>query len=289
MARPHPSPSAPRRVALVGLGGIARRLLGLIAERPEAGLRCVGVLVRPNRLAEAQAWLGERMPAVSDPAALLALQPTAIAECAGQQALQQHGEALLAGSADLVALSSGAFADRNFEAAMRTAALRLRRRIIIPAGAIGGIDALLAARHGGLTAVTYVGRKPAAAWRGTPAESAVDLGALDAPAIFYRGTAREAAAAFPKNANVTATIALAGVGFDETRVCLVAEPGHGANVHRLDYAGAFGQATFEIAGRPSPDNPRTSLLTALSLWQTLRDGCDEGGIAVAGGLPRPPP
>jgi aspartate dehydrogenase len=271
-----------RRVALVGLGGIARSVLGLIAARPEAGVRCVGVLVRPERRAEAQAWLGERAPAVAEPAALLALQPSVIAECAGQQALQNHGEALLAGAADLVALSSGAFADRPFEAAMRAAAERRRRRIVIPAGAIGGIDALLAARHGGLAEVTYVGRKPPAAWRGTPAEQAIDLDALTAPAIFYRGTARHAATAFPKNANVTATIALAGSGFDQTQVCLVADPGAAANVHRLEYSGGFGQASFEIVGCPSPDNPRTSLITALSLWQTLLDG---SGIAVGGSLP----
>ncbi len=89
---------------------------------------------------------------------------------------------------------------------------------------MGGLDALAAARRAGLSSVSYVSRKPPAAWLGTPAERVADLSALTAAAAVFTGTAREAALAFPQNANVVAAIALAGLGFDETQVTLMADP-----------------------------------------------------------------
>lgn len=84
-------------------------------------------------------------------------------------------------------------------------------RIIAAAGAIAGLDGLVACRLAGLTRFVYTSTKPPAAWRGTPAEAAADLGALTAPAVVFAGSVREAALAFPMNANLAATVALAGM------------------------------------------------------------------------------
>jgi len=137
-------------------------------------------------------------------------------------------------------------------------------------GAIGGLDALRAAACAGLHKVVYTGRKPPAAWKGSPAEALLDLSALHEPAVFYDGTATDAARDYPRNTNVTAAIALAGAGFEATRVRLVADPGIDGNVHEVQAHGASGRFSITLENLPLPDNPKTSWLAALSVEQAVR-------------------
>jgi aspartate dehydrogenase len=117
--------------------------------------------------------------------------------------------------------------------------------------------------------VRYVGRKRPTAWRGTSAERLVDLNALTAPVEFFKGNARAAAQQFPQNANVAATIALGGMGFEATEVVLIADPGAVGNEHWFGVEGPFGTAEVRIAGNSMPDNPKTSWLAALSLARAI--------------------
>jgi aspartate dehydrogenase len=89
--------------------------------------------------------------------------------------------------------------------------------------------------------------------------------------VIFSGNAREAALAFPKNANVAATAALAGLGFEKTQITLVADPGVTQNVHHLEAEGAFGKLILEINANPSPDNPKTSHMAALSIMRVLEN------------------
>jgi aspartate dehydrogenase len=273
------------RFGLIGLGGIARTVLDLMRREAVADIECTGVLVRPGRGEAARATLAPAPPVVESIDALLRLDCALVADCAGHGALRAYGRRVLDSGRDLLTVSSGAFADPQLEASLREAADREGGRILIPAGALAGIDALAAARHGGLTRVAYTGRKPIAAWRGTMAERAADLSSLREAVTFFEGHARHAARLYPMNANVAATIALAGLGFERTEVRLIADPASSANVHEVAFEGAFGRARIEISGAPSPGNPRTSLLTGLSVWQALLDraGC---AILVA---PQPMP
>jgi aspartate dehydrogenase len=182
-----------------------------------------------------------------------------VVEAAGHEALAQYGIAALEQGSDLVIVSIGALAHdalwRDLQAAAK------RSKIILPAGAVAGIDALSAARRGGLDEVFYSARKP-------PASLSESL-PVDRETVLFEGNAREAALRFPKNANVAATIALAGIGFDATRVRIVADPKVSENIHELDVRGAFGSFTMSIAGRPLPTNPRTSSLSAMSVLRCI--------------------
>ncbi|UOM34423.1 aspartate dehydrogenase [Acuticoccus sp. I52.16.1] len=243
------------RVAIIGRGPIARFVAGHLAPP----LTLAQLLLRPG--AEAP----HDVPVVTDAADVDA---DLVADCAGLEGLRAHGPALLEAGHRVFTLSAAAFADPALGDALRAAAERGGGRIILAAGAIGAIDTLAAAKVGGLSAVRYTGRKPPAGWAGTPAE-AHDLANLTGPLVHFEGTAREAALAYPKNANVAATAALAGIGFEGTTVRLIADPGVEANTHTLEAEGAFGRFTATFEAAPLPGNPRSSALAAMSLVRAL--------------------
>ncbi|WP_207483937.1 aspartate dehydrogenase [Arenibaculum pallidiluteum] len=254
-----------RAIGLIGYGSIGRTVHGLMREAGLGGA-VAGVLVRPGR---ARALLDEGVPAVESLDALLARGPALVAETAGQGAVGAYGAAVLEGGADLLVVSIGALADPALHGLLAEAAGRAGRQVLLTPGAVGGIDAIAAMRVSGLERVTYRSRKPPGAWKGTPAERAVDLDGLSAPAVFYRGSAREAALSYPRNANVAATVALAGLGFEATQVELVADPLAPGNVHEIEAEGASGRISVRLEGRPAPDNPKTSMLTALAVVRSL--------------------
>jgi aspartate dehydrogenase len=252
-----------RRIGIIGYGAIGRRAATLVAASGRAEV--AGVLLRPGSEARPRDE-AEGLVVVDSLEDLLALGPTLVAECAGQAALAAEGARVLAAGVDLVAASVGALADPTCEAALRAAAAGPGAgALILPAGAIGGLDALAAMRLAGLDRVTYAGRKPLAAWRGTTAEALVAAGAGGRPVVVFEGDARAAARAFPQNANVAATIALAGAGFAATRVRLLADPSVVRNVHEIEAEGATGRLTLRFEGLPDPENPKTSALTAASV------------------------
>ena len=193
-------------------------------------------------------------------------------DCAGHAALLAHGPDILRSGTDLTTVSLGALADADVYRRLQQAATEGGATLHLVSGAIGALDCLRAARIGGLQSVTYVGRKPPRSWRGSPAEAKLDLDKLTTGAeTHFDGSARVAASEYPKNANVAAAVALAGIGFDDTRVKLIADPGVTENIHEIQAAGEFGSFSFEIRGHSLPNNPRSSALAAMSVISKLEE------------------
>lgn len=256
------------RVALIGFGAIGRLVFTRLA-RGELSAQAAAIIVRPGRVDTIRSQVPETVHVCSSVPEALGASPSLFVECAGHAGLRDHGPAVLGAGADLLVASVGALSDAGLEAELGGTARASGAAILIPSGALGGLDALGSARYAGIDDVEYVSTKPVQAWRGTAAEQLIDLGKVERPTAFYSGTAREAARRFPQNANVAAAVALAGIGFDRTRVSLTADPGASANRHFIRARGAFGSIEVVVEGRTLPDNPKTSVLAPMSLLRAI--------------------
>lgn len=255
------------RVAVVGFGAIGRQLVAM--QTPGSPVTIAQIVLSPR--ADAAALEAARGAA---PDARVATdldlspegRPDLVVECAGHAAVEQHVAPALAGGVPCVLASVGALHDAALLERLDAAARAGRTSLRLVAGAVGGLDALGSAGLGTLDRVRYVGRKPPRSW---PAPA--DGSDPDAARTVFEGNAREAARAFPKNANVAAAVALAGVGFEKTEVALVADPAVARNVHRVEAWGAFGHLAVWIENDPLPANPKTSALALYSLARAVRD------------------
>jgi aspartate dehydrogenase len=253
-------------ICLVGFGAIGQALYERLASHTQ--LRVTHVVVREEKTQTVQAQLRQGSVAVSE----VPSQAQLVLECAGHSALHAHVLPALRCGIECAVLSVGALAEEGLPEQLAQAAVHGGVQLHLLPGAIGGMDAISAAKQAGLASVRYTGRKPPLAWRGTPGEKAADLQALALTrqsATLFEGSAREAAAQYPKNANVAATVSLAGLGLDATQVRLIADGTQTDNVHEIEISGAFGSMKIEMRNQPLPDNPKTSMLTVLSAVRFL--------------------
>lgn len=197
-------------------------------------------------------------------------RPDLVVECAGHPGLLEHGIPVLTNGWTLAVVSTGALSDTQLYDDLRQAAEQGGGKLQILAGAVAGMDGLAAAREGGLDEVTYEACKAPKSWKGSPAERMIDLDAVSEATVFFEGNAGEAARQFPANANVAATIALNGLGMDNTQVRLLVDPTTTRNTHRICVKGRFGQFNIELNGNPLENNPKTSMLAALSVVRACR-------------------
>jgi aspartate dehydrogenase len=254
------------RLVFIGWGAINSRVGALLRRRETPiDIAAIATIDTP----EARAALPQGVPFLASPAELAALKPDLVVEAAGRAAISQWGPTALAASPALITASTSAFSDDGLLAWLADLAEQNASRIEVPSGAIGGIDALASAAVLGLDEVSHQIIKPPRAWKNTPAEQLVNLDSLAERAIFFTGTARQAAAAYPQNANATVVTSLAGIGLDKTRVELIADPASTMNGHRIVASGAFGRLDITLENKPLATNPKSSELTALSLVRLI--------------------
>ncbi|HVO89387.1 MAG TPA: aspartate dehydrogenase [Casimicrobiaceae bacterium] len=260
-----------KRILLIGYGAmgrtVARRLYG------HRRVQVSYILERPQRLATLRREVGDAAQVI---ATLDEMRepPDFALECAGHGAVRECVPQLLASGIRTIVASIGALAHDGVAETLERSADRGGTQLVLVPGAIAGIDALAAARLMGLDEVRYVGRKPPLAWLGTPAEAQVQLEALSRPTPIFEGNALTAAQLYPKNANVAAMVALAGLGLERTRVSLVADPAVTRNTHSIEAHGAFGRLDVTVSAEPMPDNPKTSALAAYSVVRAVLNEVD---------------
>lgn len=253
-------------LGLIGSGALARQLVAFF---PSDRVRWV-VLARSPQA-------GEAFPAhvgfASDLADLMAEHPRLVIEVASQQSVSDHVPVLLEAGIPVVAASVGALADPSIATRLLAARRQTGARLIIPSGSIGGLDYLEAVADLPDLAVRYTSRKPVAAWTAELAERGVD--ASSGEVVLFEGKPEEAARLYPKNLNAAFTIALA-IRPAPLQVRVIADPSAKGNTHEIEVKSAAGEAFMRFVNAPSPDNPKTSAVTARSLALAVRRFLDEG-------------
>lgn len=250
------------KVVLIGYGAIGKEIQRRLQDQPN--IEILGALVLPEEVEQAAPF-----PFYTDIEDVLPLQPSLIVECASHSAVQSYAGPVLEAGIDLMVISIGALADQNLLESVQASAAKSEAQVVLPAGALAGVDGLAAAARAGLDWVRVTSRKPPMAWSGAPGVQNIDLAAIDSETEIFSGSARDAARLFPKNANVAGTVALAGVGFEQTQVRLLADPEAKRNTHVLEFEGRPGLYKIKTAGLPSEDNPKTSMLTAYNIVRSI--------------------
>jgi aspartate dehydrogenase len=256
-----------QRVAIAGFGAIGK----VVAEHLDCGidgLSLAAVSARDTaRATAAMAGFARRVPVV--PLARLWEAADIVVECAPAALLRDIAEPGLAAGRTLVVLSCGALLD-NFD--LVELARRHTGRILVPTGALLGLDAVQAAAVGEISRVHMITRKPPNGLAGAPylVENGIAVEGLSVAKLVFTGTAREAARGFPANVNVAAALALAGIGPDRTTIEIWADPAVDRNIHRIEVEADAARLSLQVENVPSVENPRTGRLTALSVVALLR-------------------
>jgi aspartate dehydrogenase len=254
------------RVAIAGLGAIGRVLARKLADgMPGLTLACAAV----RDHAKAQAWLEAEQiscPLV-EPEAFPAHADLAI-ECAPASVLERICRPMLEAGKSVMVLSAGALLPRP---ELVELAKSHGGQIIVPTGALLGLDAVTAAAEGRIHSVRMVTRKPPNGLAGAPYLEAngISVEGLNEAKRVFAGTARDGAAGFPANVNVAAALSLAGIGPDRTMMEIWADPTIERNCHVIEVDSDSAQLTLKIENIPS-ENPRTGRITALSVLAALR-------------------
>jgi aspartate dehydrogenase len=195
-----------------------------------------------------------------------------VIEAASIDALKGYALDILESGKNLMAMSVGAFADTEFLQNIEKAAKENGVKVYLPSGAVGGLDALKSATAAELSEVSIITTKPPKSLRENKylEEKGIDVDKIKERQVLYEGNAVEAIEKFPQNVNVATTVGLAGLGPEKTRVTIICDPKIDKNVHEIHAKGDFGEFTFKTENLPSPKNPRTSYLAALSAITTLK-------------------
>ena len=256
-----------QRVAIAGFGAIGK-VVAAHLDRGIDGLSLAAVSARDIARATAvMASFSHPVPVL--PLARLSEEADIVVECAPAALLRDIAEPALAAGRTLIVLSCGALID-NFD--LVELARRHAGRILVPTGALLGLDAVQAAAVGTISRVHMITRKPPNGLDGAPylIEHGIRVAGLDRALCVFTGSAREAARGFPANVNVAAALALAGIGPDKTTIEIWADPAIDRNIHRIEVEADAARLTLQIENVPSLENPKTGRLTPLSVIALLR-------------------
>ena len=261
------------KVAFIGGGVIARLALEQICGGELGDFTPVGILGRSERSKGRDLAAQYGIPYLLDRAALLSASPDVVVEAASHDAVREHAAPLLEAGVSLIVLSGGALHDDALRGRLERLAAQRKALLYVPSGGIGGLDALKAVVAAGCDEVEIAVTKPPAAWKNIPyvERLGVDLDRLPAAKILFEGTAREGVPHFPQNVNIAAVLSMAGIGFDRTRLKVVADPALKLNTHYITVRGRTGTISLKFESVPFPDNPKTAMLACYSALAALKE------------------
>lgn len=252
------------KVGLIGYGQIGRSVADAIRGGQAGDSELVAIVVRdPSKIAGSP----DQALVVSEPSRLYNSDATVVVEVGGHEALRQHVAGVLQSGKDLMTLSVGALADPKFYQRVEELTRRTGHRVLVPSGAIAGLDMISAAALAPLDSVTHTTRKPPKAF------TAEQMGTAETPTeplLLFDGPARDGVGRFPENVNVAAAVSLTGIGLDRTRLRVYADPTVTRNVHEIEVVGHFGRLSLRVENEPS-DNPKTGRVVPLSVAKALRN------------------
>jgi aspartate dehydrogenase len=254
-------------VGIAGLGAIGRAIARKLANGEVSGVTLAGVAVRDA--SKAQAFLDSiRSKVPIHGIARLAREADLVIECAPAAAFGEIAVPVLTAGKTLMAISVGQLLERPELVAL---AKENGGQIIVPTGALIGLDAVTAAAEGEIRSVSMITRKPVKGLLGAPylEKHGINIAGITEPLRIFEGSAREAARGFPENVNVVAALALAGIGPDRTKIEIWADPALSRNVHRVVVDSDSASFEMSIQNIPS-ENPKTGRITALSILAALR-------------------
>jgi aspartate dehydrogenase len=254
------------RVAVAGLGPIGTRLAKALDDGIE-GLTLAAVSAA--NIEKHRGWLDKlkKRPAAL-PIEALAEAADIVVECAPSRLVRAIVAPVVSRGKTAVVLSVGALLENED---LIVLAKEKGGQIVVPTGALIGLDAMTAAAVGTIHSVQMVTRKPLKGLDGAPylVEHNIEIKDITTPLKIFDGTAREAAKGFPANLNVAVALSLAGIGADRTRVEIWADPTVTRNTHRIEVDADSARFSMTIENIPS-ENPKTGLITALSVIACLR-------------------
>ena len=263
------------KVALIGCGSIGTTLAKAIDAGKAGKVELVWLFdLKPEKSKALVQKLRSKPKVAKEVAQIYADKTTGLViEAASQKAANQYALDILKSGKDLMVMSVGAFGDEKLLSEVRKASERSGRKVYVPSGAILGIDGIKAAGLGEIEEAILTTRKPpvALAYSAYLQKRGINLTGLKKPLVVFEGAARKAVKAFPESVNVAATLSLAGIGLDKTKVRIIADPSLDRNVHEIRVRGEAGEFITEARNVPSPENPKTSYLAALSAIRALRN------------------
>jgi aspartate dehydrogenase len=259
---------ARERIAIAGFGRIGRRLAQYCSDR-SAGSQLCALLVRERDVGRARAIAADETICTRFDD-FLNSKPDVVVECASAATLCEIAPRLLAAGSDLIPLSLGAFADPGMESLLLESARAGPGRIEIPAGAIGSIGFLAAAREHDLQRVAMSVAYPPDRWKTMKAGRFIDLGQVRRATTFLQGSAREIAALFPGHLNVTIAVGLAGLGLDRTSVSLIVDPDISQAWFEVEAISNSGPVRLRVDGRNAPVEDDPIDYTTFSVIRLLR-------------------
>lgn len=256
------------KVGIVGLGAIGLQIARTIDQGNISNFDLVAIATRDEKKAAKNLETFDHLPDITS-IKNVCTRADIIVECAPAAIFRTIIEETIKAGKTLIPASVGALLPYPdvIERAKSTGA-----KIIVPTGALIGLDAVRAAAEGNIEKITLKTRKPPNGLAGAPflVQNKISVENLTEAKLVFDGSARDGAKGFPANVNVAAALSLAGIGPDKTKLQIWADPFINRNMHTISVEADSARFTMTIENIPTIENPKTGKITALSLIATLK-------------------